>query len=183
MTDMTRDEAVERLKLLREHHWQDAYTAALDLAIAALQAQGEAVGEVEYNDGMRVLVKMYDESQPAGTKLYAHPPAAKPDAVAYTGECDHIFDREYRAKPYTYSDEVRRIARWWFSEGYFYQQRHGQASKQPDAVAGLVELLAKVPLPPNAITYDKGWDLLNELQALAAAAALNPTRGTDHERD
>lgn len=48
-----------------------------------------------------------------------------------------------------------------------------RVAKQPaPAVSnGWRELLAKVPIPPNAITFDKGWELLDELQALAVAAA------------
>jgi hypothetical protein len=34
-------------------------------------------------------------------------------------------------------------------------------------------LLSKVPIPPNAITFDKGWELLDELQRVALLAASN----------
>ena len=34
-------------------------------------------------------------------------------------------------------------------------------------------LLSKVPVPPNAITFDKGWELLDELQRVALLAAPN----------
>jgi hypothetical protein len=33
------------------------------------------------------------------------------------------------------------------------------------------KLLAKVPLPPNAITFEKGWELIDELQRIAKGAS------------
>lgn len=41
----------------------------------------------------------------------------------------------------------------------------------PKVREGWADLLRKVPLPPKSITYEKGWELLDELQALAVAAA------------
>lgn len=59
-----------------------------------------------------------------------------------------------------------------------------------DAVrAALAELVAKVPLPPNAITFEKGWELIDELQRIAvesaeARAALSePAPGVGATRD
>lgn len=50
--------------------------------------------------------------------------------------------------------------------------RNGTTEAPPAAVPeGWRELLSKVPLPPNAITFDKGWELLDELQRLAVLAA------------
>ena len=176
MTDMTRDEAVEvlvaeaaQLRASLAPYSSPAYRAnterkiaALDLAIAALQAQGEPVGYVCPGNlsllKEQTLVEAMIFRKPtgqAGVALYAHPPAAKPDAGdAWCAECGVKLETVRPGK-----------------------HQHPTCSQQPDAVAGLVELLAKVPLPPNAITYDKGWDLLNELQALAVAAALGRGEG------
>lgn len=41
---------------------------------------------------------------------------------------------------------------------------------QASALAGAATLIAKVPLPPNAITYEHGVELLDELQKLAVAS-------------
>lgn len=42
--------------------------------------------------------------------------------------------------------------------------------------AELEGLIASVPLPPKAITFDKGWELLDELQRIAVARAKEAKR-------
>lgn len=43
-------------------------------------------------------------------------------------------------------------------------------------LAELERLIASVPLPPKAITFEKGWELLDELQRIAVARAMGAVR-------
>jgi hypothetical protein len=48
-----------------------------------------------------------------------------------------------------------------------------QAATAPTTSEAVRALLAKVPVKPHAITFDKGWELLDELQRIAEMARAN----------
>ena len=137
-----------------------------DDAVAQAVARGWCTPENSHKEMDVVLAEAIAREVVAALQAQGEPPAAKPDAVAFgkLAECPpDLLD-----PPMTEAERTAKINE--------FKAKLARA-EQPDAVAGLVELLAKVPLPPNAITYDKGWDLLNELQALAVAAALGRGEG------
>lgn len=158
MADMTRDEAVkviEHAATVLVADGEPILAENLIAAIAALQAQGEPVAEVGPawslvwvgSAPLSEVLRNHPEVR-IGTKLYAHPPAAKPDAVA-----DRVRQREAdRARfpdpgfnnwldegisdaGHTVWDAIGSIEDAWSGWG----ARRYYEAKQPDAVAGLVE--------------------------------------------
>jgi hypothetical protein len=67
-------------------------------------------------------------------------------------------------------DEMRVLRDKW-ADASLAANKRAEAAEAREKV--FAELLRKVPLPPKAITYDKAWELLDELQRLAEAAALS----------
>lgn len=57
---------------------------------------------------------------------------------------------------------------------------HPQPVTQTDAARDAFRaLIAKVPHKPQAITYEKGWELLDELQRIAEIERIDRARGSD----
>ena len=68
-----------------------------------------------------------------------------------------------------YDDSVPPI---WETLAAIVADVYGAAPPAPQPMAQRVkDLLARVPLPPKAITYEGGWSLLDELQAIAVLSA------------
>jgi hypothetical protein len=87
----------------------------------------------------------------------------------------NIHDR-YEAAEYGWQDGVDRAAER-VPEEIFTADQMREYARDAIAAGGAQEamqmLLSKVPIPPNAITFDKGWELLDELQRVALLAASN----------
>ena len=150
MTDMTRDEAVE---VLRGYSQQHGNPEDFDLAIAALQAQGEPDGYTSYGE-FRWACDCTEQMRREWTPVFVgRPPAAQGEPVAedFPIQCEvavapgTMFGVGVRLSTVLASIRLRNEPDAIFPGPYkfsaAYKERrlaHPPAAK-PDAVAGLVE--------------------------------------------
>lgn len=94
------------------------------------------------------------------------------NAFERASQADRPVDHGYRQKREALIAHVRELERK--------ATAYDAAEPHPTEFTRRVgELLAKVPQPPDSITYESGWKLLNELQDIAVDMQQAAAHGVD----
>lgn len=103
---------------------------------------------------------------PVGTHVYTHSqPMPQTDAVQAPAVCDRIVCAREGA---CVDDDIAKARRC----------LHAPVQPMTDAARDACRaLIAKVPHKPQAITYEKGWELLDELQRIAEIERIDRAKG------